>query len=128
MSDTPTTVNQAAKTVDQIISGVIFDAGIPIAEAAIIAAQPVFGLPIIKQLLDYFLKYFGGFLYRAMGTFSTLQIIALQTNSEKSAYANAEKTLRAAHASGDPVALQAATDNFKRTFRDLVHYDGSANT
>lgn len=125
MGDTPTTVNQPAKTADQIISAVVFDAGVPIAEAAIIAAVPWLGLPIIKNILELLLKTVAGYFYRATSTYSTLQIIAFETNSEKGAYAAAEKNLRLAHVSGDPVALQKATDDFKKTFRSLVHYDGS---
>ncbi len=126
MGDTPTTVNQPAKTVDGIINAVIEDAGVAAASAALKTAVPFLALPGVSQVVDLLLRYFASFLYKGLANFATLQIIQFQTSAEKHEYASAEFALRQAHLSGDPNAIAKATADFKKAFRSLVHFDGSA--
>lgn len=127
MGTIPTTENGAVKSADEIIGAVIYDGAVTAAEVSLEAAFPFLAIPGISGLLDLALRFIAKYVYAGLADFATIQIIDFQTNSERNAYAKAEGVLRAAHASGDPVALQAATLEFKAAFQSLVHLDGSAS-
>lgn len=127
MGTIPTTVNKGVQSVDQIISAAVYDVGVASASAALKTAMPFLALPGLSQAIDLLLRYLAGFIYVGLTDFATIQIITLQTETEKYAYAQAESALRIAHASGDQAAIDIATKAFKDAFRSIVHYDGSAN-
>jgi hypothetical protein len=128
MGDVPTTVDQPAKSVEEIIHGIIFDLAVAAGLKAIKAVPWLAWLnwPIISPCFDFFVKWIAGYIYRPLAQTGALTTIALQTQQERDTYAAAEAALRAAHLSGDPKALQAASDAFNVAAAGLVHWDGSA--
>lgn len=119
-------VNGPVKTVNQIINDAVYDLALQAAETAMVAEYPWLAYPILNKLLDMLLRYFAAKLYVALAHAATFAIIDFQTTQEKQAFAKAEEALRAAHQSGDPNALNAATIDFKSALSRIIHYDGSA--
>lgn len=127
MGAVPTTVNQAATSVDEIIQSSVYNAVLPIAEAAIIAEVPFLGDPIINQAFDLLMQYVAGKLYTALANYATITIIDIQTGGEETALLKAEGALRAAHLTGDINAISTATKNYEAAVASLIHFDGSAS-
>jgi hypothetical protein len=127
MGDTPTTVNKPAQSVANMINFAIYDVAVNVAEAAAISQVPFLGLPVIKQVFHFVLSKMAGLIYVPLATGSIFTVIKIQTDSQKKEYAEAEGKLRLANLSGDPEAIRKATDEFKKSFRRLVHYDGDAH-
>lgn len=127
MGDTPTTTNKPAQTVADIINVAIYDLAVNVAEAAAIAEFPFLGWPGIKQIFHVILTKIAGYIYTPLANTAIFTVIKIQTDSQKAAYTAAEGKLRTANLSGDPTIIKEATDEFKKVFRALVHYDGDAH-
>jgi hypothetical protein len=125
MAQGPT--NQAVKTADSIIHSAIYDVAVSAAESAVIAEVPFLGLPVVKQIFGAALNYFAGIVYTYLAQAATIQIITLQTDAEKNAYAKAELELRTAHLTGNQDAINKATDDFKKALTNIVHFDGATS-
>jgi hypothetical protein len=137
MGDAPTTTNSAAQAVDSALKSIINDVVISAAKAAAVAALPWLSWPVISQLFDALLNWIGGYVYTAMAEWSTIGVIDIQTWMENSDYQKALSDLKAARdqavkdlqtagQAGDQNAINTAKQNFKNTFQNLVHWDGSA--
>jgi hypothetical protein len=128
MGDVPTTVNKPAQTVADVISFTIFDVAVSTAEAAALAQIPLLRLPVIKEVFHFLMSKIAGLIYRPLALNAVFTVISIQTEGQKRDYIQAEGNLRAANLTGDPEKIKEATDEFKKTFRRLVHYDGEAHT
>lgn len=119
--------NQPVATVAQIIHISVIDVALTAAKAALHAAVPWTNWPVVKQVIDFVLdRVIGKFcvILQEAGVFLAIMI---QVESQRRAYAEAEAKLRLAHATHDPVAISAATQEFKNALRALIHYDGSVS-
>lgn len=125
MGAIPSTVNEPAKTADEIIHVAIFDIALNAALAAMISQFPWLGFVGIVTAVKWVLNWIGGIIYNQLANFVTFQVISIQTEAERSAYGKAEATLRAAHLSGDTDAISKATIEFRKTLASLIHFDGS---
>lgn len=126
MADSPTTTNQSATDADKVIHALIFDVAVKAAEAEIITAVPLMGLPVIKQIDEAVLKFVAGKIYEKLSLGATFAIIDTQTNIEAAATNAAVTMLKTAIQGGAQSDIDQATDAFKAAFGKLVHLDGSA--
>lgn len=97
----------------------------PALEAYIIAQVPELALPILKQLMELVLDKLVEREAAILKQFLAFTIIDGQVNSENKAVKDQLVAWNAAHASGDPHAIQQATDDLAAAFGHLIHYDGS---
>lgn len=118
-------VNNTVQTVDQIIQNSVFNAALPIAEAAIEAELPFLALPGVNAAFNLLMEYVATKLYDSLAEFATIVIIDEQTGNEESAYSKAEGVLRAAHLKGDANAIAEASKNLDSAIDDLVHWDAT---
>ena len=123
----PDTTNQPATDANKFLHEIIFGVAVKAAEAEIIAAAPVMGLPILKQLDEVALQIIAQKIYEALAQGATFAIIDAQTSIEAAAANQAATVLKTALSGDDPNAIETATQNFESAFGKLIHYDGSAN-
>ena len=119
-------VNKPAQTVADIIHAIEDKAATPILEATLISIFPPLGMPVISTIFHAVFGYLMGklgYLFQKAGIKITIK---LQTEGQKTAYAEAEALLRAANLTGDPKKIEEATLEFEKRFQKLAHYDGDA--
>ncbi len=116
-------VNPAVNVVD-IINDILKGVSLEGAYAALVAAFPFLGWPVIGWILHWVISKVGGAIFAVLEKLTSFTVINWQTDAQQAAYDNAVAALKQAHASGDPNALQIARTSFKNTLRDLVHLDG----
>lgn len=121
----PTTVNQAATIVNQVIYGAIRVEDDAL-EAATIAEVPWLGLPIVKQIFEFVLHNLSDRIYREAAMAATKLVVDYQVNREESSVVNDFDNLQMAIASGDEVAIHKASTNLDNSYGSLIHSDGSA--
>ena len=133
MGTTPTTTNSTATAVNTAVNDVVQAAETIAANAAIAAldaAEPVFALPVIKQITDVTIKeaisYLGNDISIGMQTVGTFLVIDTQGSSEEGGSSTALANLMIAEKGGDPSAIQAAIQAYANYQSSLVHSDGSA--
>jgi len=122
----PTTTNQVASVINQILKALIEDTGEGVAETALIAQYPWLGLPFIKQIFEFILSKVSAFFYQAAANLATTIVVDVQTNLEASNANQAFQNLTMAVASGDQAAIQKASDDLSMAYGSLIHYDGAA--
>lgn len=127
MADAPTTTNQTATVVNQIIHDAIFDVAVQAAETAATAEFPFLGAPVVKQIFDAVVNYVAGKIYSALAQTATFTVIDVQVSQEDSAVNKAVASLNATVNSNDQAAIQKANEDFKNAIASLIHYDGSAH-
>lgn len=123
MSD-PTTDNKAADVVSDALQKLIEGVGVDAAEAGIIAEFPWLGVPVVKQILEWFLNKISSYFYVAAANAATSIVIDVQTNMESSTAIVAFQTLQMAIAGGDPNAIQKASQDLSSAYASLIHSDG----
>ncbi len=97
----------------------------PMMEAYIISQVPALGLPVLKQMMEALLDALVQREAQILKTFLAFTIIDGQVNSENKAVKDQLVAWNAAHATGDPHAIQQASDDLAAAFGRLIHYDGS---
>lgn len=128
MGETPTTVNKALETTEAIINGGVMQVISPL------VIQVTESIPQLSFLRIWPISFiFEKIVNFVLQQFSTLcqqlgvkLIITVQTNEERSAYAQAEGDLRAALITGDPNAISKARIASNAAIDSLIHYDGSS--
>jgi hypothetical protein len=125
MGSTPTTTDGAVQSVDDIIQSAIFDVALNALKTYLYAQMPWLAYPIIKQVFGALLNWIAGYIYNYLTQVANFTVIDLQTDQEKASYDASVTQLQAAQSSGDPNALQNATNQFKNTLGNLIHFDGS---
>lgn len=122
----PTTDNQVAGVINDILKNVIEGAGVPVIEATMIADMPWLALPVVRQIFEYLLSKVAGYFYIEAAHAATKIVIDVQVNMEESAVINTFQTLQMAIASGDQDAIKKASDDLDGVYASLGHSDGSA--
>lgn len=124
----PDPVNKTLKTVDDLINFGAFKVTVPMTQAVIKYYIPCLNWPVLSTVFDYFFTYFfTKYAYTPGIDYTNAVVIKLQTDSQRSAYQNAEGALRAASLSGDQNAINAASTKFDSTAYNLIHFDGFAS-
>lgn len=126
MGAVPTTSNTLAGIVNGAIKAGL-DGGTTTIEAVIIADVPWLGLPVVKQILEYFLGFVEKYFYTGAANAATKLVIDMQVDSEISATNAAFANVQAALASGDTSAIQKASTDLDAAFASIIHYDGSSS-
>lgn len=111
----------AVQVADKVIE-VVADVALSVAETAIIAEVPFLGLPVIKQLWEYFARMLMSKLIEQLQNSSTIMIITGQNDLRAQEAGDAATALRAAQADPTitPEKLQGAKDDFKKKYADLI--------
>ena len=97
----------------------------PVIESAIIADFPFLGLPVVRQILHFMLRFLGQYFYEYTAKATVALIIDMQINAEKSAANVALIKLQEALKLDNILAIQKASEEFDAAMIALVHYDGS---
>lgn len=122
----PSTVNQTASVIDEILKEIIEGGGQTVVENALIAEFPWLGLPFIKQFFEFILSKVSDAIYTNAAIAATKIVIDVQVNMEKSQVLNAFQNLQMAVASGDKNAIDIASTDLDKAYGNLIHDDGSA--
>lgn len=123
---TPSTTNQAATVVNNILQNIIEGSGVSVVEAAILIDVPWLGLPIIKQVFEYFLNFVASYIYVDAANTATKIVIDIQVNAEESVVISNFQELQQAIASGDQNAISKASSDLDSAYGSIIHSDGSA--
>lgn len=124
MGQTPETTNQTAVNVDNAIDSAVSGV-IPLVESAIIADEPILGLPIVKQIFEFVLKEAGDKFEIYLGNDATFMIIDLQTYQELKLNQKTLAAIQAALNTGQKDAIQKAVQDNLPALSSLIHFDGS---
>lgn len=125
----PTTVNQVAAKIADILEIIIEGRGEDVAIALILAdtatvvAIPVVGV-IWTALVTLLVGKFGTYFYRQAALAATDIIIDFQTDGEVSNANNGFENLQMAIASGDQSAIDQASADMDKYYAALIHSDG----
>ena len=126
MGTVPTTDNQAAEILDQVIS-LLMSGGLVAAEAYLTSLAPeVLSLPVIAWIMDQGLSYVAQIVSVAGQKFATQIVVDIQTHGEKSSVITTATALQFALSSGNQTDIDLATKNASTAWGNLIHYDGSA--
>jgi hypothetical protein len=120
-------VNKAAQAANDILKGIENYAN-PLIQAAIIAAVPDLGLPVVKQIVDEIESILEDQITKYLETGADFIIYDSQTALESINVAAAQDALDAAVAGGDPDAISAAKERLANAEDALTTDDGSADT
>ena len=118
--------NAKADAVNALIQRLIFDVAVKAAKASAVQQAPWLGFPVFSQLCDFFLNFFGEYIYSALSQGATFTIINSQTTAATIAYHEAVNEVEAAHENGDPDAISKAKENFKQTLGRLIRWDSNS--
>jgi hypothetical protein len=124
MATEPSNTDILAQTLNGFLEALI-TGGEEAGEAFLTSLVPAFGLPVIKQLLDFGVSEIANVLYGFIAKSITAITIDLQTNGEKSAVLGASTALQIAIASGNVNAIQQAQTAAVQAWANLIHWDGS---
>lgn len=110
-----------------ILSGV--DAGISAlgevavaaGEAALIADYPILGLPVIKQIWEFFLEKLEAKIVVQLQQGSAVIIIRANDEAQRAAADAAKEALAKAQLGVDDAVHQKTLDDFEKTYGDLIH-------
>ena len=125
ISPTALPVNKAAQLANSIIKG-IEAALAPEIQAAIIAAVPALGIPIVKQLVDEIESLIEDKITVYLETGADFIIIDAETGTEDINVSAQQDALDRALASGDPAAIAAAKKALTDAEDSLTTDDGSS--
>lgn len=125
MSDSATT-NHTATIANDVLHAIIFDVAVKAAEGEIIAAAPVMGFPVVKQIQEAVVNFVADKIYEKLALGATFAIIDAQTSQEAAAANDSAIKLKTAIQGGNQDAIDQAKQVFANSFGKLVHYDGSA--
>lgn len=120
------TVDPAASTADKVVTTILEDAESPI-ETAIIAANPVMGTPLLKQLWEGAFSWCVNQLAGALGLLTGYALIDIQKLIALTDASNALVQLQAAQKSGNQNAIAAANANMDAAVTPVLHFVGSVS-
>ena len=126
MGQTPTSVNQAANTINTAISQSL-SAGCQAVEAMAIDAQPWLGYWFIKPIFEYILEQIDIPISQALQQGATFAVIDIQTGMEENAMSAALSEIQKAEKDNNPTELANAEKDYENAQSNLIHSDGSAN-
>lgn len=117
--DLPAPENGVIDGVNAFLKGAV-DLGATAAKAALVAASPVFGWPVISQVVDYLLFVLKTYVLKALQDNTTFLIISVEEARNYHAYmdelANLKKAQQSEDLSDDDQALEAA----RKALGDLI--------
>lgn len=133
MADDPFPTNQAAETVNEVVSKVV-DAADDLAaksiETTVEASMPFFSLPVIRQLTDALIEDLIGLIGKdisvSLQQIGTFMVIDTQVNGEKTGVSQALANIMIAEKSGDQNAISKAIGAYQKAQSALVNSDGAA--
>ncbi len=125
MAEVPVPTNPTVNIVDQIIQGLIYNAGVSFIIAWATANLPFLGLPIIKQLFAWGIGKLGQALSTEMQNQVAFTIIGFKSDLERSQYEDSVAALMVATQGGKPGDIDKATAQFRVALGNLIHWDGS---
>ncbi len=118
------TVNEGATIADHTVEDIV-SIGEGALENAIIAAEPVMGTPVLKQLWEAVLRvifsYFGNFI----GKFAGYVVIDVQRYTELISVAAAQADLNAAKLKGNKDDIAKADAKVDQAVAPILHYIGA---
>lgn len=119
MNKTAERANQFIKAIEEMVQ--------PIVEAAVIAAAPEIGLPVVKQIVAAVEHALEDKLTKYVELGTTFIIIDAQVEGENTRLGKAQNDLILAIQSGNMAAIDAAQKEFDDAQSALTHDDGSAS-
>ena len=126
MGTTPTTTNEIAEIINQVISA-FMSGGEAAAEAYLTALDPaLLALPPIAWLMDEGVGYLGQILSVAGQKFVDSIVIDIVSNQEKSSVITTATAFQFALGSGNQAAITQASQNLSTAYANLIHWDGNA--
>lgn len=117
-TDTP--ASRADRTVQDILRDLV-----PVLENLAIAAQPVLGAPILRQVWQTFFEWLMGLAGGALGLVAGYVVMDVQKAQALAAAGQALANLNKAKQSGDQDAINAADQAADDAAADVLHYVGS---
>lgn len=125
MGAIPTTTNTAASDINIFIS-VINKTIETAAQAAIIAAVPELGAPVIKQIIDVIENAVESTITKYEQLGATFIVTDIQVGLEKDAVSHDVQAILNDEKSGDQNALERDEKQYQLDTSSLTHDDGSA--
>lgn len=125
MSDVPTT-NQGAVTVEKTVMELFNDAT-SAAETAIETAQPWLKTPVLKQLFEALFSAIVAQISTPLSVSGAYIALDIDKYTALMNAAQAQAALNAAKLTGDPNAIQTASDNVDAAVAPILHYIGDAH-
>lgn len=104
----------------EIIKSLVWDVVLRAAIESLLVAVPFLNLPVVRQLVTYFLTKFGDFVYSQLDRYVAFTVIDLQTEHQRQEYEAAVKRL----AASTPEQLDLAKEQFKKTLHELIKLNG----
>ena len=124
MGEIPKKYNDSATLVSDIINTSINTVAVQIIEKIAIAYVPFLGWPVISTIFHALLSKIAGLLFDQLNRVGINLVITIQTEEELNAYTKAEGKLHEANLSGDPQAIELASNEFDKAAYSLIRWDG----
>lgn len=105
----------------------VFNAAVPVAEAAIIAAEPWMAAPVWEQIWEEIFSLSVKELGGALGDAASFVVMDFQKYVQVMSVARATQTLKAAQSTGDPDAIAKAKVQADAAADALLTYGGDAH-
>lgn len=123
----PLPTSPTTQVVNTVID-TVWQAAVTAAEAALIAAVPEMGVPVVKQVSQEVIQLVANAIYKQFALFVSFEIIDFSDAIELNDQQKALVALKAAQKSGDPLALAQALSNFDQSVAALTHMDGAGTS
>ena len=117
----PLPTNPTTQVVNTVID-TVWQAAVTAAEAALIAAVPEMGVPVVKQVSQEVIQLVAQAIYKQFALWVSFEIIDFQDSAELTSEQKALVALKAAQKSG--VGLSAALAAFNAAVESLTHING----
>lgn len=121
----PTTINTTATQFDAFLKDLELVLT-PAIEKILQGIDPPLALPIIEQIADEIESLVEDAITKQVELGATFVVIDAQTTGEDSKMDQAAQDLELAEASGDPMAISNAEDEYDLAQSGVAHDDGSA--
>lgn len=113
-------MSEAVKASDYLIEGLLKETLYHVALAELIVAFPFLGLPIIKQVLTFFLDRYTTILTSKIAIIAAFKIIDAETDHEIKMLKGATLVLKQSIESKDPAEIEKAKNEFKNRLGILI--------
>ena len=123
----PLPTNPTTQVVNTVID-TVWQAAVTAAEAALIAAVPEMGVPVVKQVSQEVIQLVAQAIYKQFALWVSFEIIDFQDSAELTSEQKALVALKSAQKSGDPLALAQALSNFDQSVAALTRIDGAGTS
>jgi len=123
MSELPAPTNKLLDVVDGIVNDLICGLGVDAVMTAIVAEAPWVKIPILNQIVRYFIEKIAKKLFLTIGPFIDFKIIKFQNDAHKAAYDQAVIEFKKALVTGvDSDEFKKANQKFNDDFDKLVSF------